>query len=1361
MRLIQRGFVAFVCVLAPVSADAQVQIIQQLGYTDGGDDFGMPPGAIMLGQEPGAEGATANVPPTPRLMALQKLEYDRRPSSILAAWSTPPKKPGEEKPAAAGENAAVPVPAAQVAEKTASNAPTSGSSAGVVSAVGVSLVPLRPAGASSAAGTTAAPTTFGGVPLTAGSVPVTGTAVAVPLTPVAGVPLAVGPTPAVGAAGAQASPAASAAPEKETAEQAAARVAAQAAAEVAAAKAKEEAAKKAAETKAIAEEMAALRRNVTLGDWAAVKTYMATLTEAEAKGGYDRMLQSLLQGPQQRPQVPQQGQQYIEKNQFSPQDVIGLAQAFPKKLEKQNVTILGQFLRQSLDAGHQLESFLTEVTPKLDDATFGVDKRLLAQILVNANEPRSLAGLLPTQKEAEEKNDREGLNLISRYCLAQYAKDSKLTWLEQAWKSTQSVLAVGEVDEAAKKEALTRAVDIAPKIQTELGQSWLDESFTSRPERGMEIVAAIGSSSSLSLAAEAMNEGKREKLLELQTTAVKALLAAAPELATKWSSQLELLANNWLREATVSYTYDDSTSLGPKMQRDNYGNFYYYNWGGNYRGNVPNAITTGKILEIRPDDKWLSHLDATLAPRFQMIFAQLYLKVSEEALAFPYIESLCGALPRQGKDLADEFLRVWTTNHNPNSQNTRTNQYMYFYGFEERAAGIPLTRSKQERNLQELADWVARLRKLPVELDDTLIANAFTTAHSSAEVFRLESIEQIFGPVAALKPSTIAQILQTMRANLVAVWRDPALQEKSKTNRHQKDIQTEILRGYELGAQTVDSVLAMHPDSWELWIVKAALAHDENNYRGELTKDVEFSARRAKAFESFQKAAQLYTAQVPSLEREKESTSAFDVWFYAALGACDLKAIGADKLLATPQIALIRDGIRALPGEAAERHLSMFASSLFTRMSNVGPAIKFRYVREGLEIAGDHKLAREARSVFDYYKDLVTEIQLRATIDGSDRVGHTQPFGLKLDLRHTREIERESGGFAKYLQNQNSQNFGYNYGRPLEDYRDKFEETLRTALAEHFEVLSVTFNEPTARSKAEPEYGWRVTPYAYALLKPRSEAIDRIPPIRLDLDFLDTTGYAILPVESAAVVIDATEKDVESRPFEKLTLTQTLDERQAKTGKLILEVKGNAVGLVPALASTIELAPKGFDIAGTDDHGVSVVKFNEDGAGVNSERTWTITMKAKQGLPEPPTSFTFGKPLAEGAVDEHFRFVDADLVTVGETIPLESQYAKADRSWMWWIPVGLGAIVAGMFAWRRTRKVEVQAVARFRVPDPVDPFTVLGLLRDIQTHNGLAPEQHRELGAEIETLERHYFGDEVAVAPDLRRIAETWAGKAR
>ena len=41
--------------------------------------------------------------------------------------------------------------------------------------------------------------------------------------------------------------------------------------------------------------------------------------------------------------------------------------------------------------------------------------------------------------------------------------------------------------------------------------------------------------------------------------------------------------------------------------------------------------------------------------------------------------------------------------------------YMFAWGFNQRAQGIPLTRSKQVRNLEELARWIERIEQLPIE----------------------------------------------------------------------------------------------------------------------------------------------------------------------------------------------------------------------------------------------------------------------------------------------------------------------------------------------------------------------------------------------------------------------------------------------------------------------------------------------------------------------------------------------------------------------------------------------------------------------------------------------------------------------
>ncbi|MCC6406868.1 MAG: hypothetical protein IT453_06865 [Planctomycetes bacterium] len=1256
------------------TADGEMVVF---GDESGGFDPSMMEGLVQS-PTPNAAGTVS-----PRQQRFAQLEFNRRPSAILAAWATPPKPPADAEAA----KAAAPTEPAQP--------PADGSPA----------LPVDPA------------------------------------QPVATEPAAAPKTP-----------------EEEAAAKAASEAAAKAA--EAAAKAAEEAKKKAEEAKALEAELALFQRRVTLGEWPAVQEYLKGLTEAERKAGYSRLLQSLAQGPRDRPQVPPQGQLYIEKNRFAPSDVVGLARSAPDGLQKEHLASLGRILAQALEQGHQLERFLEEARPLLGTPECPLDRRQLALLLVGANQPHALEGLIPSVEEALGADDREGLNLISRYCLAQNDREAKVTWLEQAWAATLAVLAVGEVDEDAKNEALQRAVALAPKLKKELGQAWLDESFTSRPERGMEILSRIGSVASTSLSANPYDSDARRVLLELQTTAANALIAAAPERAKEWSAKLQLLALNWLAEADVTYQFDESSSLGPRRQRDRWGNYYYWSWNNGRNPNAPTAVTTEKILEIRPSDAWLELLEPSLVPRFRMLFASLFLKVGEDAQAFPYIEGIAASLPRQGKELADEFLRVWTKNHDPNQARQQENEYIFYYGFEDRANGIPLTRSKQERNLTELADWVARLKKLPIEVDDQLVTAAFTTAHSTAEVYRLETIERIFGSVAALEPALLASLVQGMRTNLLTIWRDPAVQEDKKTKRRQADIQAEVLRGYELAYTTVEKALADHPTSWQLHLAKAALSHDENDYRRELAKDGEFSSRREAAFALFHRAAELYREELPTLEEEKESTEVYDLWFNAALGSCDLRALDQEKQLATAEIPLIRESLLALPADRQERHLGKFAGSLFTKMSAVKPVCKVRFVREGLAIVGDHKLAAEAREVFDYYGDLVTEIQLRTTLDGGDRVGHEASFGLLVELRHTREIERESGGFGKYLQNQNAQNFSYNYGRPTEDYRDKFESTARAALSEHFEVQSVTFNDPATKSKADAEYGWRRTPYAYILMKSKGPQVDRIPPLRLDLDFLDTSGYAVLPIESAAIPIDSSTSDDDARTFENLAITQTLDERHAAQKKLVLEIKATARGLVPELERLVDFAPEGFDVAKTDDGGLSIAKFDEDGERVQSERLWTLTLQAKPELERLPTTFAFATAKAPETAMERFRYVDADLAKAEPTVQLEQVYGETSKSWLGWTLGGVVLVIVGLVLWSRRERTVVLQPQRYRVPDPVTPFTVLGLLREIESHDGLDASSKRELATTIATLEEGYFADKPGDRPDLRSIAETWAGRA-
>jgi hypothetical protein len=538
--------------------------------------------------------------------------------------------------------------------------------------------------------------------------------------------------------------------------------------------------------------------------------------------------------------------------------------------------------------------------------------------------------------------------------------------------------------------------------------------------------------------------------------------------------------------------------------------------------------------------------------------------------------------------------------------------------------------------------------------------------------------------------------------------------------------------------------------------------HDEVNYKQELAKSSDFSRRRADAFVLYKKAAEDYARAVRALPEDEHTTSVYEQWFAAALGAVDLGMITEEKQPDWTQPPLIRAAMLGLPGDLAEKHMGKFANNLFIKMSGAKPHVKFNYLKAGFQIVGDHERAAEARKVFDYYKDLVTEIKLDAIIDGPSRVGHGRPFGLFVNLRHTRDIERESGGFGRYLQNQNSMSYSYNYGRPTADYRDRFEAAARAALKEHFEVTSVTFQDEKVHSRATSEFGWRYTPYAYILLKPRGPQVDKIPPLRLDLDFLDTSGFVVMPVETAAVPIDARDATGDSRPLEKLTVTQTLDERRANTGVLILEIKAVGVGLIPELNDLCTITPPGFEITKTDDQGVAVKKFEEDAEknGIVSERTWELTLQAREGQAELPKAFRFASVKVPAKEVIYQRYNDADLVAVGEEVSLEKAYGKAGRPRWQMLLIGLGIVAALLL-------VAVGAILLLRrkpvaagtgIPDRLDPFTAAALLREARERPGLSVPERAAIDQDLAAIEHYHFSGEANghPPPDLRALVARW-----
>ena len=1000
---------------------------------------------------------------------------------------------------------------------------------------------------------------------------------------------------------------------------------------------------------------------------------------------------------------------------------------------------------------------------------FGLDDRIkrltAAQLLLQSQMIDEAESFLPDWEDEATQSDVPALKIWSQIALSRHQEKGVAIWLEKAWKINQFIVAAKKLDEGDRENAINNLVTLSSKVDKEVGQKWLDESFTEAPERGMEILKNLGSqSASYATQADSYDENTRFKLLTLQNEAVERLIELSPDKLEPWSPALTLLASNWLAEAQTTLKHSTEGGGNSYMSVDMYGNYYWvdeqqYNrrWSGRAQ---PTPISINNVLQITPSKKWQTQISESLTSKMKLSTAELKIMGNREDEAFPEIEAIAVDDAEEGERLVEKFLRSWIASHDPNTEKRRRNPYIYYYGFDQKADAIPLTRSKQERNLEDLAGWVDRIKKLDkVDVDEDLLSQAFTTCHSKAEIFQFDAVKKVFGNLEDLKPETIATLCNRMRTGLSEQWRSVKLQEEKQTKRKLPEIQKGVVEGYVTGLKLADDALVGSPDNWELNLAKACLMYEQNAYSQSIEKRSDFSDRRDAAFAQFKTAADCYAAAARTLEKKDQSTDVYDYWFYAALGACDLGKVSSKTVPDHRQYAEIRKAMDSLGGVLAEDHVSKVANNLFTRMSPIKPEIKFGYLRGGFEIIGDHPRATEAKALYDYYKDLVSEIKLEVAVDGNADVGHGEPFGAYVNLLHTEEIERESGGFAKYVQNQNSGWYSYNYGRPTENYRDKFNEMIDIALEKHFEVVSVTFISPDEMdSKPLETDGWRTTPFAYVVLKAIGAEVDRIAPLRIDMDFLDTSGYVVIPVESPAVVVDASSETVTDRPVSDLVITQTLDERMAQEGKIVVEVSATAKGLVPPLDQILKLDQENFEVVDVEDQGVLASKFDDESntPQILSERSWSVEYRGVEGKGES-ADFDFGVPVMADITSNYQRYQDADLVDVEPTVSLDRKYGSS-AGWSFWWALPLLAVIAvlAVLLWRG-KPVE-QSQARFEVPEEINPFTVLTVLRDIKQRNGISDQQSEALNHSINRVESFYFGrsQQDLAAEDLKALAEQW-----
>ena len=1095
-----------------------------------------------------------------------------------------------------------------------------------------------------------------------------------------------------------------------------------------------------------------LHMNVMAGEWQVLEWFLAERAGDEAPGIYSHVIQSTNQGDPM----------------LLPEEVLALANAASGEPTDWQIDVLGQLLKQA--------STRSSTGPMLGEIRSGTrlfggadesNHPRTAALLARAGMPDEAYLYLPPIDRVREQQDARGLLIHGLY---HADRDETL----RAWELFGELALIEDADFKLRQEALRAAVKRLPEVPEAQATAWLEAVFASErlAPAALEVIAL----DAMLLGESSLSETERARSILVMKSAVETLLDSGRVDSRVIRVPLRMLTIGLVAEAEAATNANA------------------------VRGGPPPGVAM--LMRAMPEENWLDSIEPSLAVRAYRAFTGVATRADEIDVALDILETGISKYPDEAEEMGEEFLGLWVNRLRPNagsSQNAAIQAAIFAYGGRVGMAAAPLTRGRQARNLDRLLrvlDLVGQRGVDPKALPG--VVEAFQACHSQSEAYTEADIVRILGPLDELPPATAARLAAAMQGGLSGDWRSREVQQRFGMRRNGAEIAQVVEDGYALAMRLIERALEEEPDSWQHAVRRAALAYERLEHRRS-TNDrdlADYDRLRDESFDSFEQAAQAYAAAAGRGE-EKPSTFVFEAWFNTAIGATNLSEVTRDNILfegseRDEQIERIRATILAMEPALAEEHLGLLASKLVAAIDSLNPEVKPRVVRHALRIVGDHPSAAPLRRINALYEDLIdNEIHLRLALDGPDRVGTEEPFAVVVSLRYTNAVDRETDGFAKYLQNGVYVNLG-NRGTSV-NYRDRLEQSIRNSLSKGFEIDGIGFFDsmhPSVEVRESEESGWQEKPLAYVVLRATDPSIERIPPVRMDLDFIDQTGPVILAIESNSPPVDAATSS-QGRPIRDLAIEQIVDARNAGE-EVTLEITASGRGVIgdlDDLLAGVDSALAGYRVAddGIEAHPFSMTEAavdegmlfrfslgdeeeqtfaGPDADGIHrqaTERRWTVRYVPEVGA---TTSGDFVIPVAMDGVAASLntrRFDDMDLVPVtGGVVGL----GRGIRPWAWGVLVGAVAVFSGvwiLFMMRKRGECETTNELQDLLPSRWSPFASVAALKRIDERYGdrLAPGRRGELRTTIAEIERRYFGPaETSGESDLEDQVRAWVREA-
>jgi hypothetical protein len=1096
------------------------------------------------------------------------------------------------------------------------------------------------------------------------------------------------------------------------------------------------------------------------GDWSKVGEELAQMPPEPARKIYAKMLGDLTDG---------------RKPNVRLEDVLGLAEAVPGDFTNENLRKLGQLMALAVPATetYWLAERLQKGTSKLG----GTDpaKRLLAGRILLAGGFKELArSYLPPLEQVEQIADEGVRNELVTFLGTQQESESvQREQVQRVWdENLRALLNPGprsnDWDKLKASQAIAKVIAQVPQSTV---APVLADLVKNKPDGAVRLLGALGRKVQSERNADVAT---RTDNLEAQATLANLLAGQVEPGVQPWSQLLEVMAETWMGEA--EHTFAQKAALNPGQQ----GKF----------------VQPEDLLPTAPAGKWAASLSPAMRDRIDVGLSRAILSGANFEQAAERIVEIGKRSPGAGVALAEDFLTAWGRAHNPQIPEPLRKKFDL-----PEDARIPVTPIIMEKNIESLARMMALFREAGLAPKDyTKVVSAFDLAYSNAETYRTNHIEKVFGALEKMDEPLFFLLLSRMNANLGERWRKMDVQKAGLTRRDETETLELVRAGYATALQLIDAWLGGHPDSSRALTLAGTLLTDwgDFEYFQELvTSDarkrmIGYKEKNLQAQEYFGRGAEAYAKEVTKLAPADHHVDAYLAWFHGLLGIGSNGQVNLSKAMNRAALTKIRESMLALPGAAAKAHLSRFAKIVNARLADekdpLHEDLKYRYLASALVITKDDPFTLGAQKKVAYFDELLREVRLQTRVDGPNTVGRDQDFGIVVSVIHT-EVMGRVAKFGQYLTNDTSVGTGKprkktplaRKMREAQGPRDELELSLTEALAPFFDLKSITFATPDVRPRPTPQPGWEETVLAYLHVRAKDASVDKIPPVEMELKFVDLSGPITIPAESAETLIQVSTKSAPPRPAGQIEITETLDTRQLLiNGALPLEIKATGSGLVPDLEELLDLEPlkKAIGVKHVNAHeGLQVKELNTWGDQVapRSERLWTVSLDGDAGrAAEGGVEFQFPAGKVKDAAVVYQTYSDMNLTTLPEPKVQIGRTAAGGQGGtrgggQSWILNGMAIalpLIAGGVGWiyasrrRASRSDGGGPGDLFHMPQEVDGFAVAALLRRVARSGAVSlPEPRKqELQTDLDRVQKACFGAQTSEMSEseLRGVAEKW-----